>query len=99
MKNIFIKKINDYEWKIKETIIEDNFFEKNKEFFKFYGRDIENLFAKCKIAHAKRVLFCRPEEKKNIILKDIINGLEIYKKQSVNNTGNTNKLLLESMYT
>lgn len=99
MKNIFIKKINDYDWRIQEKVIDDNFFEKNKEFFKFYGRDIENLFAKCKVAHAKRVLFCRPEEKKNIILKDILDGLEIYKKQSSNSEVNTNKLLLESMYT
>ena len=67
-KNIKNKKIN-VEW-----------FEKNKESFKFYGRDIETLLSKTKIAHSRRV-FCRPEyEKKIITIEDLEKGFEIYLK-------------------
>ena len=77
--NIFIKKIKDIEWKIDEkSNISVDWFKKNKEYFKFYGRDIETLLAKCKIAHSKRV-FCLPEiEKKKLVLKDLEKGFEIY---------------------
>jgi SpoVK/Ycf46/Vps4 family AAA+-type ATPase len=77
--NIFIKKVKDIEWKIDEkSNISVDWFKKNKDYFKFYGRDIETLLAKCKIAHSKRV-FCLPEiEKKKLILKDLEKGFEIY---------------------
>jgi SpoVK/Ycf46/Vps4 family AAA+-type ATPase len=77
--NIFIKKVKDIEWKIDEkSNISVDWFKKNKEYFKFYGRDIETLLAKCKIAHSKRV-FCLPEiEKKKLVLKDLEKGFEIY---------------------
>jgi SpoVK/Ycf46/Vps4 family AAA+-type ATPase len=77
--NIFIKKVKDNGWNL-DGKIESNWFKKNKEYFKFYGRDIEALFSKCKIAHSKRV-FCLPEtEKKKLVLKDLDKGLEIYLK-------------------
>lgn len=50
------------------------------DYFKFYGRDIETVLAKTKIAHSKRI-FCRPEsEKKKINLNDLDKGFEIYLK-------------------
>ena len=50
------------------------------EHFKFFGRDIETLLAKTKIAHSKRV-FCKPEnEKKKLILDDLNKGFEMYVK-------------------
>jgi hypothetical protein len=77
--NIFLKKVNDIGWKVNDTsIITSNWFKKNKEFFRFYGRDIETLLSKIKIAHGRRV-FCRPEiEKKILILKDLDKGFDIY---------------------
>lgn len=78
---IFIKKVKDIGWDIdNNSNITDNWFKKNKDYFRFYGRDIETLLSKTKIAHSRRV-FCRPEsEKKLITLKDIDKGLEIYLK-------------------
>jgi AAA+ superfamily predicted ATPase len=76
---MFKKKIKDHEWEYKSDEITDSFFEKNIDCFKFYGRDIENLFAKCKIAHAKRVLFSKPEDKKKITKEDLNKGFELYK--------------------
>ena len=50
------------------------------DYFKFFGRDMETLLAKTKIAHSKRV-FCKPEnEKRKIILADLNKGFEIYLK-------------------
>ena len=79
MPNIFLKKVHDIGWKIDDkTIVTSNWFKKNKEFFKFYGRDIETLLSKIKIAHSRRV-FCRPEiEKRILILKDLDKGFDIY---------------------
>jgi len=48
------------------------------DYFKFYGRDIETLLAKIKIAHGRRV-FCLSKDKKLIItLKDINKGFEMF---------------------
>ena len=79
--NIFLKKVKDIGWEVDaDSKITVDWFKKNKEYFKFYGRDIETVLAKTKIAHSKRV-FCRPEsEKKKITIKDLDKGFEIYLK-------------------
>lgn len=76
---IFIKIVNDIGWKINtDSNISAEWFKKNKEYFRFYGRDIETLLSKTKIAHSRRV-FCRPEaEKKLLTVTDLDKGLEIY---------------------
>jgi SpoVK/Ycf46/Vps4 family AAA+-type ATPase len=84
--DIFVKKVNDIQWSICEN---DNihkitpcWFEKHLDHFKYYGRDIECLLAKTKIAHSKRV-FCKdPKHKKKLILQDLDNGLELYLKNN-----------------
>ena len=55
-------------------------YNKNKTHFKYYGRDIETLFAKTKIAHSRRVFCLDPSVKKLLTIKDIDKGLEIYLK-------------------
>jgi SpoVK/Ycf46/Vps4 family AAA+-type ATPase len=83
--NIFIKKITDSGWLIDNTSLNVNvkWFEKNKSLFKYYGRDIETLFAKTKIAHSRRV-FCLDENvKRKLTFMDIDKGLEIYLKNGI----------------
>jgi SpoVK/Ycf46/Vps4 family AAA+-type ATPase len=80
--NIFMKKISDSGWSIDNTSQNVNvkWFDKNKALFKYYGRDIETLFAKTKIAHSRRV-FCLDENvKRKLTITDIDKGLEIYLK-------------------
>jgi SpoVK/Ycf46/Vps4 family AAA+-type ATPase len=100
--NIFIKKINDSGWSIDNSSININvkWFEKNKDHFKFYGRDIETLFAKTKIAHSRRV-FCLDESvKKKLTIGDIDKGLEIYLKNGIKTDENDNlKRIFSTMYT
>ena len=76
---IFIKKVNDIGWELhEESKITTDFFKKNYDYFRFFGRDIETVLAKTKIVHSKRV-FCLPEiEKKKLVLKDLEKGFEIY---------------------
>ena len=83
--NIFLKKVKEIKWKIddcdaSEQKIAKAWFEKNLEYFKFFGRDIETLLAKTKIVHARRV-FCKPaEDKMKITAKDLEKGFELYLK-------------------
>jgi len=88
---IFIKKVKDIGWEIedKPNPITSDWFKKNKDYFKFFGRDIETILAKTKIAHSRRV-FCKLEnEKRKITLKDLENGLKIYlKNEDVKNRKN-----------
>jgi SpoVK/Ycf46/Vps4 family AAA+-type ATPase len=75
---IFIKKVNDGGWLAEDSKIDAHWFEKNKAHFRFFGRDIETLFAKTKIAHSRRV-FCLDESvKKHLTIKDLDKGFEIY---------------------
>jgi hypothetical protein len=68
-------------WEIDaETKINVEWFKKNKDYFQFFGRDIETLLSKTKIAHSRRV-FCLPEtNKRRITLKDLEKGFEIFLK-------------------
>ena len=83
--NIFLKKINEIKWEVadcdaSEQKISKAWFEKNLDYFKFFGRDIETLLAKTKIVHARRV-FCKPQtEKMKITMKDLEKGFDLYLK-------------------
>jgi len=79
LKQIFEKMIKECGWKLKEPL-DDIWFEKNKDFFKFYGRDMETLFSKVKIAHSRRIFGLPNEEKTQINMKDLEKGFDIYKK-------------------
>jgi len=79
LKEIFLKKIKEAGWKLAEnTDIKDEWFKKNKDYFKYYGRDMETLFAKTKICHSRRVFLKSKEHKTKITMEDIENGFKLY---------------------
>jgi len=101
--NIFIKKVKESEWFILDnelTKIEVKWFEKNKLHFKFFGRDIETLFAKSKIAHSRRVFCLDPSVKKYLSVVDLDKGLEMYINNGDSKSKNDQKFqkILTSMY-
>jgi SpoVK/Ycf46/Vps4 family AAA+-type ATPase len=99
LRDIFVKKARDFGWSVDEEL-KVEWFEKNMKYFKYYGRDMETLFTKTKIAHSRRV-FCKPEEmKKKIIMKDLENGFELFiKNDEVKNRVNDSELkILQNMY-
>ena len=61
LKEIFVRKISKIDWSAND--IPDSWFEGKMDYFKFYGRDMETLLAKVKIAHSRRV-FCLPNKEK-----------------------------------
>ena len=79
LRDIYTKKVKDFGWSIHEgEEIKAEWFEKHMKYFKYYGRDMETLFSKTKIAHSRRV-FCKPENvKTKITMKDLENGFEMY---------------------
>lgn len=75
---IFRKKITEAGWSYEDNALDAKWFEDNKDYFKYYGRDMETLFAKVKISHSRRV-FCLPKDKKTIVsMKDMEKGLELF---------------------
>ena len=79
---IFLKKVKDIGWHIDSEAknINEAWFEKNRDYFKYFGRDMEVLLSKIKIAHSKRV-FCKPaEEKTKITFHDLEKGFQMYLK-------------------
>ena len=98
LKLIFEKKVNDINWSFVEPLDTD-WFEKNKKYFKFFGRDMETLFSKTKIAHSRRV-FCKPKDcKTKLIKKDIQKGFDMFiNNKEVRSRGEDTKNLYKSMY-
>lgn len=75
-----IKKIKDIEWNTSITIQEfTKVIEKNKELFKNFGGDVENLIGKSKLSHAKRVFSLESSDKFNITIEDIEGAIEYMK--------------------
>jgi len=100
LKEIYVKKISDAGWSLKkENCIKDSWFEKHMEYFKYYGRDMETLFSKTKIAHARRVFCLDEKEKTKITMKDVKKGFEMYlENDEVKNRKSQIKELLHNMY-
>ena len=79
--NIFLKKIKEDDW-YTDNYLDKEWFENKKEYFKYYGRDIEVLFTKTKIAHSRRIFGKSPSDRKILTKEDIEKGFTIF----LNNT-------------
>jgi SpoVK/Ycf46/Vps4 family AAA+-type ATPase len=104
LSRIFCKKVKDAEWKIDDQVSQDMqiaWFEKNRDCFKFHGRDMETLLTKVKIEHSKRV-FSRPAEEKRVIRQeDLHRGFEKFLKNDACKKAKEEtekRVLLSTMY-
>ena len=88
---IMLKKIKDNNWRYDDSI-DKEWFAKQYDYFKYFGRDIETLFSKVKIAHSRRV-FCKDKSvKKMITQKDLEKGFELFcKNENVKKRGEKEK--------
>lgn len=75
--DIFIKKVSDNEWTIDDTL-NTAWFEKYKDTFINYGRDMELLFTYTKIAHGRRIYGKEIENRKKISMEDVNNGYKTF---------------------
>ena len=94
---IFEKKIRDCGWKLKEPLC-DTWFEKNKGYFKYFGRDMETLFSKVKISHSRRVFCLQIEERTKISAEDLEKGFAMYKQMGSNNKRIEEEARLKQIY-
>jgi SpoVK/Ycf46/Vps4 family AAA+-type ATPase len=98
--HIFVKKVKDIDWEI-TTEIDVNWFNIKKEHFPFYGRDIETLLSKTKIAHSRRI-FGKPNAAKKLLTKEDLNkGFDIFSKNDYMEQSKINKnikQMISSMY-
>ena len=77
LKSIYEKQVRDYGWTT-ATVLPESWFASRMDYFTTYGRDMETLFTKTKIAHSRRV-FCLPvSEKKIVTLTDLENGFKLF---------------------
>jgi SpoVK/Ycf46/Vps4 family AAA+-type ATPase len=97
--NIFIKKVTEAKWSVSETEpIKSEWFNTNIKYFKSFGRNIETLFAKTKIAHSRRV-FCKDISEKTVLTHaDIISGFALYKQNEQADIDKKNISGAEHMY-
>jgi SpoVK/Ycf46/Vps4 family AAA+-type ATPase len=100
--HIFLKMIKDIQWKYKfhSTVDKDiEWFERNKPFFKYMGRDMENLLTKTKIAHSKRVFGKSQDLKMTITIEDLENGFKLFSNNEViKNRVEKNRMSKEIMF-
>ena len=96
LREIFFKKIKENEWDILDSdSVKLGWFEKHKNIFRHYGRDMELLFTYTKIAHGRRVYGKEADLRKKISMEDIERGLQIF----IENKGKTDDMeVRESMF-
>ena len=96
MYKIFLKKIDDFKWQINNKQDDDyyiHFFETNKEYFKYFGGDIEVFLTKCKYAHSRNLLNDHNKVHRIITKDDFINGFKLFiENPEIKERKGTNKL-------
>ena len=97
LKAIFEKKVKDAKWDFKEDI-PTAWFERKKEYFKFFGRDMETLLAKTKIAHSRRIFGKDKKERKKLTVKDLEKGFKMYSDNSEVKNRKKDNSAIEHLY-
>ena len=75
---IYLKMMKDDKWSQYDKSINVSFFEKNKQYFKYSGGDMEILWGFTKITHARRVFGMNIDKRKKIIQKDVDKAFELF---------------------
>jgi len=89
---IFKKKVIQNKWGFEnEDVVHEKWFEKRKDDFLNYGRDMELLFTYIKISHGRRIYGKSEDLKRKLSIEDIESGYKVFlqnKKKSVKYIGN-----------
>jgi Holliday junction resolvasome RuvABC ATP-dependent DNA helicase subunit len=96
--DIFKKKVEQNKWSLEEDAIDESFINKNREYFKFSGGDMEVLFAKCKVSHSKNIISTIGREKRKLNKKDIEMGIDIFKKNRLDNDKKIDNTQWQTLY-
>jgi DNA helicase TIP49 (TBP-interacting protein) len=93
MHDIFMKKVIDNDWTIVDIPI--SWFEKRKDKFTHYGRDMEILFTYTKIAHGRRIYGKNIDNRKKISIEDLDKGYNTFLENKGSKKGTS---VIHSMY-
>jgi SpoVK/Ycf46/Vps4 family AAA+-type ATPase len=74
---IYEKKAHDCGWALYEPIRAD-WFESNMCYFKCYGRDMETLLSRAKIAHGRRIFGSSDDQKRRLTRSDLEKGMTMF---------------------
>ena len=77
LSKIYEKKVQDCGWQLHEPVRAD-WFESNMCYFKCYGRDMETLLSRAKIAHGRRVFCAADSEKTRLTRADLEKGMTMF---------------------
>lgn len=81
IKQIFLKKVKESSWNCVDDSSLSEFFEKNRDSFKYNGGDMETLVHKCKTAYSKRIINLPPKsakERKLLLLDDLEAAYKVF---------------------
>jgi Holliday junction resolvasome RuvABC ATP-dependent DNA helicase subunit len=96
--DIFKRKVEQNKWELEDDAIDQALINKNRDYFKFSGGDMEVLFAKCKISHSKNIISTIGREKRKLNKKDVEMGIEIFKKNRLDNDKKEDNTKWQSLY-
>lgn len=89
---IFKKKVIQNKWEFEnDYVVSEKWFEKRKDDFLNYGRDMELLFTYIKITHGRRIYGKSSELKRKLSIEDIESGYKVFlqnKKKTIKYSGN-----------
>jgi hypothetical protein len=74
---IYEKKALDCGWELREPV-RLNWFEDNMGYFKCYGRDMETLLSRAKIAHGRRIFGSSDDKKRRLTHADLEKGMTVF---------------------
>ena len=94
MRQILNKKVSEEDWSLDiDSKTQSVWFEKNKDDFKHYGRDMEQLLLHIKVVHSRRIYGLSRELCKKITLEDLENGHKTFLEHQ-----NSKHKMSESLY-
>jgi hypothetical protein len=97
---IFLTKVAGADWEYIGTKDELNiFFKKNEKEFPRFGGDMETLFLKTKITHARRIFFKDESNRKKITIDDVKKGFDNFHGHRKSKNHNEIPEKIMSMYT
>lgn len=102
LSQIFRKMVHESRWSCAIQSEElSHWFDKNKDNFAYFGRDIETLFSKIKICHAHRVFGKRGQAKRWVTLTDLDSGMTSFlsNRQKDDDRNKLSRELQSTLYT
>ena len=97
LSDIFMKMIKEINWETNISLKDiENLIKNDKDMFSHLGGDIENLLAKCKLVHARRVFGLDAKHRFILTMEDFKDAIEMMKENNMKDQDD--KILISHMY-